>query len=183
MKEKDLDWAKVVEQSQPSTNDRKNEKNTILEALISNREQDIKEEPIHKITYTRQYGTRSKERHKDRNCRYCDAPHWNHNHKTPARHLISQKCKKGHFTNACGFEQQKRQEIKELMEILKTKESYTDRSINIVTKIEHLTDRINYITMTIRIGGTKKEFIVNTGSPITITTPDKEIFKGKKYYQ
>ena len=48
------------------------------------RHQSIKEEPIHKITYAGQYGTKSKKRHKDQNCRYCDAPNWNPNHKCPA---------------------------------------------------------------------------------------------------
>ena len=61
MKEKDLHVPKVLDQIQQDTYDRKNQKNTIPEALISNREKDIKKEPIHEITYTGQYGTRSKE--------------------------------------------------------------------------------------------------------------------------
>ena len=48
MKEKDLDVSKVVERIQQNTYDRKKKKKTIPEALISNREKDIKEEPIHK---------------------------------------------------------------------------------------------------------------------------------------
>ena len=94
MKEKDLDVPKVVEQIQQNTYDRKNKKNTIREVLLSNRETDFKEEPIHKIAYTGQYGTRSKERHKDVNCRYCDAPNWNPNHKCPAHVGICHKCEK-----------------------------------------------------------------------------------------
>ena len=60
MKEKNLNVPKVFEQIPQNTFDRKNEQNTIPEALISNREKDLKEEPIHKITYRRQYQTRSK---------------------------------------------------------------------------------------------------------------------------
>ena len=37
------------------------QKNTIPETLKSNREKDIMEKPIHRITYTRKYGTRLKE--------------------------------------------------------------------------------------------------------------------------
>ena len=50
LKEKELDVRKVVEQIQQKIYDRKNNKNTITEALITNREKEIKEEPIHKIT-------------------------------------------------------------------------------------------------------------------------------------
>ena len=81
----DLEEPKVVDQIQQNTYDRKNKKNTIPENQISNRERDIKEEPIHRITLTGQYGTKPKEKSKDRNGRYCDAPNWNPNHKCPAR--------------------------------------------------------------------------------------------------
>ena len=106
LKEKYLDIPKVVEQIQQNTYDRKNKKNTIPEALTSNPEKDIKEEPIHKITYTEQHGTRSEERHKDQNGGYCDALNWNPNHKCPARYVICHKCKKkGHFAEVCRLDQ------------------------------------------------------------------------------
>ena len=54
MEEKDLDVPKVVKQIKQITYDRKNKKNTIPQAPISNREKDIKEEPIPKISYTGQ---------------------------------------------------------------------------------------------------------------------------------
>ena len=128
LKVKYLDVPKVVEQTQQIAYVRKNKNNTIPEALISNREKNIKEKPIYKIAYTGQYGTRSKERHKDQNCRHYDAPGWNSNHKRPARDVLCHKCKKkGHSAKACRLEQQKRQEIKELRETAETDESVTDR--------------------------------------------------------
>ena len=95
---KGLRYTKSSQQIQQNTYDRKNKKNTIPEALISKREKDIKEEPIPRITHTGQYGKRPKKRPKDQNCRRCEAPNWNPNHKCPAREPISYKCKKkGHM--------------------------------------------------------------------------------------
>ena len=94
VEEKDSDAPTVVEQKQQKTYDRKNKKHNILEALKSNREKDIREEPLQKITHTGQYVTRAKERHKDRNCRYCDSAKWNTNHKCPARDVICHQSKK-----------------------------------------------------------------------------------------
>ena len=69
-----------------------------------------------------------------------------------------------------------------MTETVETEESDTDRSINIITEIKQLTDRRNYITITIRNDGTEKEFIVDTGSPVTIIPPDKEIIKSMKLF-
>ena len=73
----------------------------------------------------------------------------------------------------------KRQENKELTETVETEKSDTDRLINIKTKIGHLTDRRNYITMTMKNDGTEKQFI-DTGSPVRIIPMDKEVIEGKK---
>ena len=75
--------------------------------------------------------TRSKEKHKDRNFRYFDAPKWNQNHKCPTRDVICLNCtKKGHFAKACRLEQRKRRKIKELT--AENEESDTERSYNII---------------------------------------------------
>ena len=50
---------------------------------------------------------------------------------------------------------------------------------NKITKIKPLNDRRNYILLSRRNDGTEKEFIADTGSPITILPQDKEITKGK----
>ena len=81
---------------------------------------------------------------------------------------------------ACRFEQQKRHEIKKPTETVETEKNDTKRSKNITTEIKHLTDRINYITLTKRNDGTEKEFIVETGSPVTLIPPDKDVIKGRK---
>ena len=52
LKERKLGVPKVVEQIQQSSYDRKNKKNNLAEALALSREKEIKEEFIHKITYT-----------------------------------------------------------------------------------------------------------------------------------
>ena len=99
----------------------------------------------------------------------------------PCPRLICHKSKKkGHFAKACRFEQKRRQEIKELTDTVETEESDTDRSINIITEKKQLTDRRNNVTMAIRIDGTAKEFMVDTGSLVTIIPPDKEMIKGNK---
>ena len=49
MKEKKLELKKTIEMIKQNTYERKNRKNTIPEALISNREKEIKEEPIQRM--------------------------------------------------------------------------------------------------------------------------------------
>ena len=93
---------------------------------------------------------------------------------------MSQLRKKGHFAKVCTFEHQKRQEIKEITEPQETEENDTDKSINLITEIKHLTDRRNHITMTIKNDGTEKKIIIDTGSPVTIIPPEKEIMKNRK---
>ena len=76
----ELDVPKNVEQAQENTYDKKSRKRITLEALISKREKKVKQETIHKITHTGNYGTRPKKRPKEWNCKYCDAPNWNLSH-------------------------------------------------------------------------------------------------------
>ena len=70
---------------------------------------------------------------------------------------------RGHFAKACKFERRKRQEIEEITEPEETEESDTDKSINTLTEMKHVTNRRNHITMTIQIYGTEIQFIVDTG--------------------
>ena len=51
--------------------------------------------------------------------------------------------------------------------------------MNIITEIKHVIYRENLITMTINIDETEKEFIVDTGPPVTKIPPDKEIKRQK----
>ena len=52
------------------------------------------ENPIHIDAYATKYGSRLKERPKQRNCRYCNARIWNPNHKCPARGSTCHHCRK-----------------------------------------------------------------------------------------
>ena len=44
----------------------------------------------------------------------------------------------------------------------------SEKSINRIEKINRITDRNNWLTALIKIKGIEKEFLVNTGSPISI---------------
>ena len=66
------------------------------------------------------------------------------------------------------------QKFKKNTELKQTVESDTDKSTTIITKIEDIIDRRNHITVKIKIDGTQKKFIVDTGSPVTILPSDKD---------
>ena len=67
-----------------------------------------------------------------------------------------------------------------MTETVETEENDTDKSIYLITEMKHSTDRRKYVTMTIRIYGTEKKFIVDTRSPVTIIQPENAIIKGLK---
>ena len=75
-KGKDLDLPQVIEQTQQNTYDRKNKKNTIPEALISDRKNASKNH-----LYTKKHISQNTEQDRnDGNCRYCETPNWSPNH-------------------------------------------------------------------------------------------------------
>ena len=101
MKEKTLELKKIIELIKQNTYEKKNKKNTILEALISSKEkQMIKEEPIQRME---RFGTKPKNKQsRNRLCRFCNAPNWSPIHKFPALEANCNNCgKKGHFAKAC----------------------------------------------------------------------------------
>ena len=72
MKEKKPEMKKTIEMIQQNTYEKKNNKNTILEALISNREKEIKEEPIQRMD---KFNSRPRKTfNNNRPCRFCNAP-------------------------------------------------------------------------------------------------------------
>ena len=80
----------------------------------------------HKLEKT---GIDQKRDKKDQNCRYCDAPSWNSNHKRAARDAICHNCKeKSRFPKTCRLEQRKRKEFTELTETANTEDSDIDKS-------------------------------------------------------
>ena len=100
MKEKKMELRKTIEMIKQNTyENKKNWKNLIMEAPITNREKEIKEEPIQK---TKRFRKRTKNRTKNVNEKpFCNAPNWNPSHKCPALDKVCNNCgKKGHFARA-----------------------------------------------------------------------------------
>ena len=79
MKEKKPELKKAIEMIKQNTYEMKRNMNTIPEALISNREKDIKEEPIERMN---KFNTRPRNKvNSNRPCRICNAPNWSQTHK------------------------------------------------------------------------------------------------------
>ena len=173
MKQPKADMKKTIELIKQDTYDRKHKKNTIPEALIS---KTIKEEPIQRV----EKDWKPKQNTK-RNCRFCDAPNWNSMHKCPAKLVTCNKCgKKGHYAKVCKSGQKIRQIRQEEEESEKSEsetESDSSNSINHLKEINKIEERPDHYTMTIKINGTPKKFIVDTGSPVTIMPMDKQIIQ------
>ena len=92
MEEKKLELKKTIEMIKQNTYERKNRKNTIPEVLISNREKEIKEEPIQRME---RLDTRSKNKFtNEKPCRFCNAANWNLTHKCPALWKLCNNCGK-----------------------------------------------------------------------------------------
>ena len=114
MKEKSLELKKTIELIKQNTYEKKNEKNTIPEALILTREKHaIKEEPILKME---RFGARSKTRPTgNRPCRFCGASNWIPLYKCPATETNCNKCgKQGHYAKVCRQKYTNNQTVKRL---------------------------------------------------------------------
>ena len=55
--------------------------------------------------------------------------------------------------------------------------SESDESIHHIKEIKKIEENNKHYTATVKINGIKKEFIIDTGSPITIMPPDEKILK------
>ena len=181
MKEKTLELKKTIELVKQNTYEKKNKKNTIPEALISTKEkQAIKEEPIQRME---RFGTRPKNRTTaNRPCRCCGIQNWTPMHKCPATETNCNKCgKKGHYAKVCRHKYTNNRTVKQLTEeeIEEQNEtsSESDESIHHTKEIKKIEEKNKHYTATVKINGIKKEFIIDTGSPITIMPPDEKILK------
>ena len=181
MNGKTLELKKRIELIKQNTYENKNEKNTIPEALISTKEiYIIKEEPIQRM---KRFGTRPKNKQfGNRTCRFCNAPNWTPIHKCPALEANCNKCgKKGHYAKACRQKFNNNRTVKRLTEeeINEPDEptSDSDESIHHIKEIKKTNEMNKHFTATVQIGGIKKEFIIDTGSPISIMPPDERIMK------
>ena len=181
MKEKTLEMKKIIELIKQNTYEKKNKKNPIPEALISTKEKHIiKEEPIQRME---RFGTRQKNRNfSNRPCRFCNAPNWTPLHKCPATDANCNKCgKKGHYAKACRQKFNNNQTVKRLTEdeMNEPNESSceSEESIHHIKEIKKIEETNKHYTANVKINGVIKEFIIDTGSPISIMPPDKRIMK------
>ena len=129
------------------------------------------------------FGTRPKNKHfGNRTCRFCNAPNWTPIHKCPALEANCNKCgRKGHYAKACRQKFNNIRTVKRLTEE-ETNEpdestSDSEESIHHVKEIKKINEMNKHFTATIQINGIKKEFIFDTGSPISIMLPDERIMK------
>ena len=184
MKEKFLQMKKTIELIKQNTYEKKNKKNTIPEALISRKEKHIiKEEPIQRME---RYGAKPKnKKFGNRPCRYCNAPNWTPLHKWPATEVNCNKCgKKGHYAKACRHKFSSSRTVKRLTEDeMKdpNKSSFeSEEDIQHIKEIKKIEETNKHHTATVKINGIAKEFIFDTGSPISIIPPDKRIMKSNR---
>ena len=181
MKEKTLELKKVIKLIKQNTYEKKNKKNTIPEALISTKEkQIIKEEPIQRME---RFGVRPKSKNfGNRTCRFCAAPNWTPMHKCPALDVNCNKCgKKGHYAKACRQKTNSNRTVKRLTEDEPNESdrssSESEESIHHIKEIKKIDETNKHFTTTLIINGVTKEFITDTGSPISLMPPDERIKK------
>ena len=179
MKEKKLELKKTIKMIKQNTFERKNRKNTIPEALITSLEKEIKEEPIQKME---RFGTRPKNRTtNEKPCKFCIAPNWNPTHKCPALDKLCNNCgKKGHFARVCRQKENYRRKVQNVTEettAIGGESDESETSIYRIEEINRITDKNKYLTAKVKVNGIEKEFIVDTGSPISIMPADEQILK------
>ena len=173
MKEKKLELKKTIEMIKQNTYERKNRKNTIPD--ISNREKEIKEETIQRMERS---DTRPKNKFtNEKPCRFCNAPNWNPTHKCPALGKLCNNCgRKGHFASVCkqreNYKRKVRNVTEDESEVIGGESGESETSINRIERINRITDRNKYLT-TVKVNGIENEFIVDTGSPISIMPADE----------
>ena len=179
MKEKKPEMKKTIEMIKQNTYEKKNNKNTIPEALISNREKEIKEEPIHRMD---KFNSRPRKTfNNNRPCRFCNAPNWNTTHKCPALDQTCNNCgKKGHFARSCRQRENYKNKLRNVTETensIGEESDESETSIHRIERVNRIIDRNKYLTTIVNINGTEKEFVIDTGSPISIMPADNTIMK------
>ena len=180
MKEKKLELKKTIETIKQNTYKRKNQKNTIPEALISHREIEMREGPIQRMERSE---TRPKNKYtNEKPCEFCNAPNWNPTHKCPALEKLCNNCgNKGHFARVCRQRENYKRKVRNVTndeaEAIGGESEYSETRIHRLERINRMTDRNKFLTAVVKINGIEKEFIVDTGSPISIMPVDEKIMK------
>ena len=181
MKEKTLELKKIIELIKQNTYEKKNKKTKIPEALISTKEKQIlKEEPIQRME---KFGARPKNRNfGNRTCRFCNAPNWTPLHKCPSLDANCNKCgKKGHYAKVCRQKMNNNRTVKRRTENQPNESdepsSESEDSIHHIKELKKKDETNKHFTTTLKINGIPKEFIIDTGSPISLMPPDERITK------
>ena len=103
----------------------------------------------------------------NRNCHFCGKPNWSLEHICPARRAQCNNCKKmGHFAKVC-----KSKTVSRIQ-----KEPTTDSSTETWPEIDHIQsvngiNRAGFLKAILLVHGQPIEFIIDTGSPVTIIPP------------
>ena len=108
-----------------------------------------------------------KKKFSNRNCRFCGKPNWSLEHICPARKAQCNNCKKmGHFAKVC-----KSKTVSRVKEATSSDNNTEPRS-----EIDHIlpvngVNRVDFYKATLLVQGQPIEFIIDTGSPVTIVPP------------
>ena len=172
---------KAVEQPQQDMFDSKKEKRQLYRTHSFQQKDEIEEKFVHKRTYTWKYGTRLNWRPKYRKFTFRNAPKRSPNREFLARKTMSYHQKKTHSAKAWSFKLQRLPEIKEINEVKRIKESDTQKSMDLITEIKHLSDRKGYRTLIMLIYATEKNFNMDTESPDTKHTTGWSNKKTRKW--
>ena len=88
--------------------------------------------------------------------------------------------KKGHFARVCRQKENYRRKVQNVTEettAIGGESDESETSIYRIEEINRITDRNKYLTAKVKVNGIEKEFIVDTGSPISIMPADEQILK------
>ena len=126
-----------------------------------------------------EFNTRRKKKLNNKKpCRFCNAPNWSPTHKCPALEQTCNNCgKTGHFARTYRQKNHKNKlrNVTETENLTIGKESdESESSIYRIGRINRIVDRNKYLTTTVKINATEKEFIIDTGSPISIMPADNK---------
>ena len=115
-------------------------------------------------------------------CRYCNAPNGTPLHKCPAIEVDCNKCGKKDTTQKhAGQKFNNNRTVERLTEEETTERNESsdesNESIRHIKEIKKIEEKNKHYTAPIKINGVRKEFITDTGSPITIMLIDKRVVK------
>ena len=122
-----------------------------------------------------------KKKFSNRDCRFCGKANWSMEHVCPARKAQCNNCKKmGHFAKVC-----RSKTVSQLKEVVSS-----DSSTEPWPEIDHIQsvnglNRVDFYKTILLVHGQPIEFIIDTGSPVTIVPPiitPKEIKKTTKTF-